>query len=60
MSLPDWPGDHALEKKYVTDRRLLELIVGWESWNTDDNHAKEQIKARRLTLLYSELDHRTS
>jgi hypothetical protein len=60
MSLPAWPGDYHLGQKALKDRDLLELIIGWESWDTKSNHAKEQIKVRRLTMLYSELDIRTS
>jgi hypothetical protein len=60
MPLPTWPGEYYLGKTYTKDHDLLEMISEWEAWDTDGNHAKKTIKERRLVLLYSELDVRTS
>jgi hypothetical protein len=60
MGLPSWPGDYFLKRVHLTDEGLLKMIQDWETWDTYGNHAKKTIKERRLSLLYSELDVRTS
>jgi hypothetical protein len=62
MGLPSWPGDYFLKRVHLTDEGLLKLIQDWETWDFGDNQheRKEQIRQRRLALLYSELDVRTS
>jgi hypothetical protein len=59
MSLPAWPGEHRLGEQYLKGNDLLTIIGEWEAWPTEDNHAKDTIKKRRLDLLYDELEFRT-